>query len=45
MTEDVVSLSGGLEEAPMKVAITAVVLSEGVRAALDSSVAVDANPV
>ena len=45
MAEAVISLSGGLEEAPMRVAITAAVLRDGVSAGFDSSVDVDVGSV
>ena len=45
MAEAVISLSGGLEEAPIKVAITAAVLSDSGSAVFDSSVEVDVGSV
>lgn len=45
MAEAVISLSGGLEEAPMKVAITTAVLLDGVSAGFDSLVEVDVGSV
>ena len=45
MAKAVISLSCGLEEAPIKVAITAAMLSDSVRAVFDSSVEVDVGSV